>query len=555
MPVNSPNPALVTQRAAQRLPRVVLWLFCAAYVLPGVLYRDAWKNADITAFGFIRSLVRGDSSWWHPAIAGFDSEGSALPYWLGAWSVNLLGSWIDPALAARLPFTAMLAAALFFTWYAAFHLALTDEAQPLPFAFGGEAPRVDYARTMADAAVLALIAPLGLLQLGHETTPELVQLAGVSAWLYGVASSRHRRWQSALSVTLALPVLAASGAATTALLLGLASVVLVLRSTHLSTRSLVIWIAVGLFLAVDLAFGVGAWRSRLGEPTAALGIFKLALWFMWPVWPLAAWTLWRWRRQITQHHLLIPLVTLAITVGASAAMGASDRALMLSLPALAVLAAFSLPTLKRSVSAPIDWFSVFFFSIAALTLWVIYASVQTGWPAQPAINIERLAPGFVHRFHPIEFAIAACGSLAWLWLVRWRTSQHRPALWKSLVLPAGGVSLMWLLLMTLWLPLLDYARSYNPLMRQLERVIPSEACLAVPQAERPQVAALEALGRWKLTREAEPRCDWMLLTRSERINRPVPDQHLQVPDGWTLVAKKRRPTDRSEVFYVYRRTP
>ena len=49
---------------------------------------------------------------------------------------------------------------------------------------------------------------------------------------------------------------------------------------------------------------------------------------------------------------------------------------------------------------------------------------------------------------------------AWHWrtdlalaLVRWRTGRHRNALWKSLVLPAGGVALAWLLLMTLWLPL------------------------------------------------------------------------------------------------------
>ena len=43
-------------------------------------------------------------------------------------------------------------------------------------------------------------------------------------------------------------------------------------------------------------------------------------------------------------------------------MGGSDRALMLGLPALAVLAAFALPTLQRSTAAAIDWFSVFFFT-------------------------------------------------------------------------------------------------------------------------------------------------------------------------------------------------
>ena len=66
---------------------------------------------------------------------------------------------------------------LVLTWYTTYHLARTEAAQPLPFAFGGEATPVDYARAIADGALLALIATLGLLQLGHETTPELAQLA------------------------------------------------------------------------------------------------------------------------------------------------------------------------------------------------------------------------------------------------------------------------------------------------------------------------------------------------------------------------------------------
>jgi 4-amino-4-deoxy-L-arabinose transferase-like glycosyltransferase len=71
--------------------------------------------------------------------------------------------------------------------------------------------------------------------------------------------------------------------------------------------------------------------------------------------------------------------------------------------------------------------------------------------------------------------------LAWVWLVRWRTGRHREALWKSLVLPAGGVALCWLLLMTLWLPLLDYARSNRALVDRTRRHVPRlPGCIAAP---------------------------------------------------------------------------
>src|SRR5674476_1004301 len=76
----------------------------------------------------------------------------------------------------RLPFAALLALTLVATWYGVYLLARSPRAQPVPFAFGGEASPKDYARAMADGGLLALIACLGLAQLSHETTPELAQL-------------------------------------------------------------------------------------------------------------------------------------------------------------------------------------------------------------------------------------------------------------------------------------------------------------------------------------------------------------------------------------------
>ena len=65
--------------------------------------------------------------------------------------------------------------------------------------------------------------------------------------------------------------------------------------------------------------------------------------------------------------------------------------------------------------------------------------MQTGMPAKPAANVAKLAPGFAARVLGPRAGLALAGTLAWLWLVRWRTGRHRHPLWKSLVLPAGGV--------------------------------------------------------------------------------------------------------------------
>lgn len=533
----------------QRLPRLALLLFCAAYVLPGLFGRDPWRNADLSAFGYMWSLARGGDPFL-PTIAGLPADGALLPYWLGAASIGLFGPLLEPALAARLPFGLLLVGVLVFTWYSCYHLARTEAAQPLPFAFGGEANPVDYARAIADGALLALMATLGLLQLGHETTPELVQLFGAALFLYAMAASPWRALQARAAVLIALPVLAASGAPSIGLGFALAGIVVSLRSGYAQARGFAVWITAAAALAALLAGALGAWAWQLEMPAGPGAVLKLVGWFAWPAWALAGWTLWRWRAHLLHRHIAVPATLLGVALVACIGMRASDRALMLALPALAVLASFALPTLKRSVTAAIDWFSVAFFSLGAITIWVIYASLQLGVPAKPAANIARLAPGYPGGFSTLALVVALAATLAWLLLVRWRTGRHQPALWKSLVLPAGGLTLCWLLLMTLLLPVLDYARSVRPLVERVARHVPPEACISAVGLPTAQLAALEYHGGWRVQAQGAPSSDCGFLLAGARAGQS--DEALTRP-GWTLLARERRPTERDEQTAVYRR--
>ncbi|MEO5738873.1 MAG: hypothetical protein ABIQ82_15625 [Variovorax sp.] len=551
--MNSPNPALVTQRAAKRLPRVALLLFCAAYVLPGVFGRDPWKSADITAFGYMAGIAQGRTGWLAPTVGGLPADAALLPYWLGAGFIKLLGPWVDPIVAARIPFALLLVLVLVLTWYSCYHLARTEAAQPLPFAFGGEADPIDYARAIADGAVLALIASLGLLQLGHETTPELAQLASVALFVYGLAASPFRRLQPKLAVLAALPALAASGAPAIALALGVVGGFICRASGYEPVRRFVPWIAGSALLSALVASVLGAWGWRIGAGSPSLSgaweLLRLLAWFTWPAWPLAVWTVWRWRGHRADRHIAIPLGSAAVSVLACIAMGGSERALMLALPPLAVLAAFALPTLQRSTAAAIDWFSVCLFTIAAVVIWVIYVSMQTGVPAKPAANIARLAPGYAPSFSILALVLAVVGTLAWLWLVKCRTGRNRHPLWKSLVLPASGVALCWLLVMTLLLPPLDHARSYRSLVQRIAQQVPADACVAAPGVPRAQVVALEHLGGYRVdavTPIATTRCEF-LLQMETRSTPSAPGAN------WKLLARERRNTSEDEITAVYRR--
>ena len=87
--------------------------------------------------------------------------------------------------------------------------------------------------------------------------------------------------------------------------------------------------------------------------------------------------------------------------------------------------------------------------------------------------------------------MALAGTLAWLWLVRWRTGRHRHPLWKSLVLPAGGVTHVLAAADDAVLPPLDNARSYRSMVQRIARQVPAGACIAAPGMARAQIVALE----------------------------------------------------------------
>lgn len=155
-------------------------MLCIAYVIPGYVGREPWKNADIASFGYMLALLDAGSwrEWLQPSMMGLvPDNGALLPYWLGAWAMQaLMPLGLAPEIAARVPYLLMLAGTLVATWYAVYHLARDPSAQPVAFAFGGEAEPVDYARALADGSLLALVATLGLAQFSHETTPALAQL-------------------------------------------------------------------------------------------------------------------------------------------------------------------------------------------------------------------------------------------------------------------------------------------------------------------------------------------------------------------------------------------
>jgi hypothetical protein len=119
-----------------------------------------------------------------------------------------------------------------------------------------------------------------------------------------------------------------------------------------------------------------------------------------------------------------------------------------------------------------------------------------------------------------------------------------------MVLPAAGAVLCWLLLMSLWLPLLNHARSYGPTVQKVQLVTGTSACLQYAGITKAQGAALLFHAQVRLQAAETPQDDCPWLVMDER-NLPLLEDKVKAW-GWTLEARAQRLDDRSESLLIFR---
>ncbi len=238
-----PSPARVTEAAAAKLPRWMFFGLLAAYIVPGLFGRDPWSLEDASAFGVMWTMAHGDAvAWWLPSVVGEPlPEEGPLPFWIGALLIRLFGGLFGDIVAARLVTVLWFLVATTSLWYATYRLARRPEAQPVAFAFGGEANPRDYGRMLADIAVLLMLATIGIVLRMHETVAETALFAFVSMLLLALAVSLEDPWKGTVGAGVALAAIALTRGLLPAGALMIAALIFVLSfGRHRALRAIVV---------------------------------------------------------------------------------------------------------------------------------------------------------------------------------------------------------------------------------------------------------------------------------------------------------------------------
>ena len=491
---------------------------------------------------------------------------------MGAILIDLFGSWIGAANAARLYSAICFFAAALAIWYATYLLGRRNEVQPMALAVGGQPNRKSYGMALADGALLIFLACVGLAQRAHETTPMMAQLMGISIVLYGTVRGLDKPWQGGLWTGLGIIIVALSSNLTLSLIVVTSTIIAVIASNaKLRFRWTLTSTVLGLigFAIWPILWQLGhitpewrhiaeqGWRNmpemRSAPSLESLSFLSVNFWaYAWPVWPLAFISLAHWGRAKAAGawrapHLAIPLsLFIGCFIYVLFREEANEHDLMILIPSLSIIAAFSLPILKRNLISFIDWFAMFSFTLIALAIWIIWLAKVTGYPESTAANIARLLPGFQGQFNWLAFIVAIVITGVWVLVVRWRTSRAPKEIWRCLIISASGTTLMWVLLMTLWLPTINYAKTYRQVSARLSQVVAKESdCIDTTNIGPAQLASFSYFT--KLTLRDDSSCHWMLThNQSEaRVYASLNNKKL------TLLWEDRRASDRDERLRLY----
>jgi 4-amino-4-deoxy-L-arabinose transferase-like glycosyltransferase len=149
--------------------------------------------------------------------------------------------------------------------------------------------------------------------------------------------------------------------------------------------------------------------------------------------------------------------------------------------------------------------------------------------------------------------VAAATTIGWFFLVHWRISRQPSVLWRAVVLSSGGLILLWVLLMTLFLPDLNYSKSYASVAQQIAAKLPPGADCIETNIGPAQRASFAYFGHLPFAGVEAGHCSYLLLQDSLRTRDGSELGQQYGLRDYNLLWEGRRPSDRNERFRLYRR--
>ncbi|SDQ40799.1 4-amino-4-deoxy-L-arabinose transferase [Paraburkholderia fungorum] len=567
---------------------VVLAVLCA-WLLPGTLGHEPWKQDETYTFGIVQHMLdTGDLVV--PTNAGQPFvEKPPLYDWVAAGLAWMFGRYLPLHDAARLASALFAGLAVYYTARVARRAVAASSWFDLRVIgtlalFGGTLVVVKHAHDMMTDVALMAGAALGFCGLFELVLVHLHDTANADATRAFPAPfrRRHALLSAATMFGAGVGVSLLAKGLFAPLVFGATTVAVIALYPACRSRSFagalgvaalvcaplaLIW-PVCFYLRSETLFKVWLWDNNVGrffgfsvaelgsENESRLFVLRTVLSVGFPVVPLAlaalaggAWRRWR------DPRVALPAIFAGIGFAVLQSSATVRELYILPFIApLALLATEGIERLPQRLHTTWDMTSrVFFGSVAALA-WIIWSIVSS--PANthaPLHLLGRWLPlDWVSPVRPGLLAAALLMTFGWLWLLPVFRFAGK---WRGALSWCAGAMLAWGLVSTLLLPWLDYAKSYRSVFRELAAKTDIEwndgDCMAssgLGESEAPMLYYYTGIEHQPTADTRSTACTW-LIVESHRGTTKAP------AGEWRLFWSGARPGDTDELLRVFVRTP
>jgi len=572
--------------------RPLMWLVAlavlCAWLLPGTLGHDPWKQDETYTFGIVQHMLdTGDLVV--PTNAGQPFVEKPPVYdWVAAGLAWMFGRYLPLHDAARLASALFAGLTVYYTARAARRAVDASSWFDLRVLgtlalFGGTLVVVKHIHDMMTDVALMAGAAIGFCGL-FELVLVHLRDDGARGGLSGEAARARRHaivsgaamFGSGVGVAFlakGLFVPLVFGATTCAALalhpacrsrsfaaaLGIAALVL--------APFALIW-PICFYLRSEALFRVWLWDNNIGrffgfsvaqlgsESESRLFVLRTVLSVGFPAVPLAlaalaggAWRRWR------DPRVMLP--TIFAGVGFAVLQTSATIRELYILPfiaPLALLAMQGVERLPRRLHTVWDMTSRVLFGSTVALAWIVWSIMSS--PVSAHASLHRLG-----RWLPLDWALpvkpgllaaALLMTLGWLWLLPVFKYTGK---WRGALSWCAGAIVAWGLVSTLLLPWLDYAKSYRSVFENLGAALNREwndgdcmASVGLGESEAPMLYYYTGIEHQPGANERATACTW-LIVESRRTNASLP------AGDWRLFWTGARPGDNDELLRVFVRTP
>lgn len=345
--------------------------------------------------------------------------------------------------------------------------------------------------------ILILVSTIGFINNAYQLSPNILILLGFSLYIYALERCDELPGISGCLLFIGLFFISISFTFEFIAIAVFLLLFIPMLSKGWRNSNYLYTVATGfsLFAVVFLLYGYqlfhvnseffDAWRFRYSVLSVwqnyhfeqrLIQVISVLMWYIMPGWILVFWTIYKKKSTLFKDKmnvLNLNLILLILIFAVFSTRNIESNLFPIVLP-IAFIGSLEIDSIRISVGALFNWFSIFIFGLLGLLIWGIYFIFIFNYPFNIAGYLLSLSQNFHYNFNIWQLLFAIIITIIWLFMITRRHIRGREVVsnWAS------GTTFVLILFMALCLPWFDAVLSFKDIVHSSVKYLNKNQCVA-----------------------------------------------------------------------------